>query len=228
MLRESKGNMYEFVTHTWNPIKGKCMHECSYCYMKDFELKEVRLVEKEFIDLGENNTIFIGSGTDVFAKNIPEEWIMKIFEHCNKYPNNTYLFQSKNPHRMYDLIEHFPNNSIIGTTIETNRINPDYRGNVAPPFTQALYIGLIKHYCGFKTFITIEPIMDFDLDSFNIILDSSPDFVNIGADSKNNSLPEPSKKKILALIDKINGLGIKINKKSNLDRLLKDDEEVLF
>ena len=26
--------MYEFVTHTWNPIKGKCYHDCSYCYMK--------------------------------------------------------------------------------------------------------------------------------------------------------------------------------------------------
>ena len=24
MIKESKGNMYEFVTHTWNPIKGKC------------------------------------------------------------------------------------------------------------------------------------------------------------------------------------------------------------
>ena len=23
ILYERKGNMYEFVTHTWNPIKGK-------------------------------------------------------------------------------------------------------------------------------------------------------------------------------------------------------------
>ena len=34
MIKESKGNMYEFVTHTWNPIKGKCFHGCTYCYMK--------------------------------------------------------------------------------------------------------------------------------------------------------------------------------------------------
>lgn len=34
MIKESKGNMYEFVTHTWNPIKGKCSHGCTYCYMK--------------------------------------------------------------------------------------------------------------------------------------------------------------------------------------------------
>lgn len=26
-LNISKGNMYEFVTHTWNIIKGKCYHD---------------------------------------------------------------------------------------------------------------------------------------------------------------------------------------------------------
>lgn len=25
-LNKAKGNMYEFITHTWNPIKGKCPH----------------------------------------------------------------------------------------------------------------------------------------------------------------------------------------------------------
>jgi DNA repair photolyase len=34
-LNPSKGNMYPFVTHTWNPIRGKCPHDCSYCYMKN-------------------------------------------------------------------------------------------------------------------------------------------------------------------------------------------------
>jgi len=29
-LNESKGNMYEFVTHTWNAIKGECKHDCTY------------------------------------------------------------------------------------------------------------------------------------------------------------------------------------------------------
>ena len=25
--------MYEFITHTWNPILGKCPHDCKYCYV---------------------------------------------------------------------------------------------------------------------------------------------------------------------------------------------------
>ena len=32
-LNKSTGNMYDFITHTWNTIKGECPHECSYCYM---------------------------------------------------------------------------------------------------------------------------------------------------------------------------------------------------
>ena len=41
--------MYEFITHTWNPIKGKCYHDCSYCYMKNIVVYErpINLVEGE-------------------------------------------------------------------------------------------------------------------------------------------------------------------------------------
>ena len=27
-LKESKGNMYEFITHTWNPMGGRCPASC--------------------------------------------------------------------------------------------------------------------------------------------------------------------------------------------------------
>lgn len=29
-LNKSTGNMYKFITHTWNTIKGECPHGCSY------------------------------------------------------------------------------------------------------------------------------------------------------------------------------------------------------
>ena len=52
MLKESTGNMYEFITHTWNPIVGRCLHDCKYCYaMHKYgqELKEgIRLSEESF------------------------------------------------------------------------------------------------------------------------------------------------------------------------------------
>lgn len=75
--------MYEFVTHTWNPIKGKCYHDCSYCYMKKInpDAQPVRLVENELQgDFGINKFIFVGSSTDMFAQNVKDEWIKEVLD----------------------------------------------------------------------------------------------------------------------------------------------------
>jgi hypothetical protein len=74
---------------------------------------------------------------------------------------------------------------------------------------------------GCKTFITIEPIMDFDVEILtDWIITAQPDFINIGADSKNTGLPEPSAEKIGALIKNIQAAGVPIRKKMNLQRLI--------
>ena len=89
MMNESKGNMYGFVTHTWNPIKGKCSHDCSYCYMKVYKQSPLHLVEKELTDdLGSGNFVFVGSSTDMFAEDVPADWIIKVIDACRKFPKN--------------------------------------------------------------------------------------------------------------------------------------------
>jgi hypothetical protein len=73
----------------------------------------------------------------------------------------------------------------------------------------------------FDIYVTIEPILDFDLqDMVALIKACEPNQVNIGADSGNNHLPEPSKEKLLALIDALKEFTV-IDKKTNLQRLLK-------
>ena len=101
MLNQQKGNMYGFVSHTWNAVKGKCSHDCEYCYMKRFgHLKAVRLENKEFNDdLGQDNFIFVGSSTDMFAKDVPSEWISRTLSHLRLFDNG-YLLQSKNPRQI--------------------------------------------------------------------------------------------------------------------------------
>ena len=76
-LNKTKGNMYDFVTHTWNPIKGRCSHDCQYCYMKRWgELPDLHLDAREMkTDLGSGNYIFVGSSTDMFAEDVSWEWI---------------------------------------------------------------------------------------------------------------------------------------------------------
>lgn len=217
MLNKSRGNMYEFVTHTWNTIKGKCPHDCSYCYMKKWgPQKPVRFDESELkTDLGKGNFIFVGSSCDMFADSIPEEWILKTIEHCNKFPKNKYLLQTKNPYR-YGYIENkLSDNFILGITIETNRF---YKCMGNTPFPYERTLGFFTNIDNPK-FITIEPILDFDLiPMLEIIEIVSPKWVNIGYDSGNNNLPIPSKDKIKSLINCI--CDSKITIKKNLQRYL--------
>lgn len=219
-LNKQKGNMYNFVTHTWNPIKGKCSHGCSYCYMHRWKLPEVHLDEKEFkTKLGSDKVIFVGSGTDIFANDIPDNWIQKVIEFCKDSPGNKYLFQTKNPSRYHDF--DFTDNFVLGTTIETNRWYEDIKGLTPSPISRANDLEKIKN----KKFVTIEPILDFDLDIFvQIIMSTEPTWVNIGADSCGHKLPEPSSEKIKSLVEFLKGHGIKVHLKSTLDRLLTKGE----
>lgn len=85
-VKNKKSNMYQFIDATWNTVKGECFHDCSYCYMKRWgKLKPTRFDEKELkTDLGKDNFIFVGSSCDMFAEKIPNEWIEKTLEHCQK------------------------------------------------------------------------------------------------------------------------------------------------
>ncbi|GAI23708.1 unnamed protein product, partial [marine sediment metagenome] len=99
-LNKQKGNMYPFVTHTWNPIRGKCPHDCVYCYMKVYPQPELHFATKEMeTNLGIGNFIFVGSSTDMWAYEAEGNWILDTLKHCCKYSLNRYLFQSKNPAR---------------------------------------------------------------------------------------------------------------------------------
>ena len=87
MIKESKGNMYEFVTHTWNPIKGKCSHGCTYCYMKKMcsRLNTPRLDAAELTCYLEcSNFIFVGSSIDMWAEDIPSHWIKMVLDYLDR------------------------------------------------------------------------------------------------------------------------------------------------
>jgi len=166
-------------------------------------------------DLGAGNFIFVGSSCDMFAENIPDEWINKTLEHCKKF-DNKYLFQTKNPKRILNF--KLPK-SVICTTIESDMFYSEIMVNSPKPYDRAKYIKVLSD-CGFETFVTIEPILEFNLEHMaNMIKRCNPKQVNIGADSGNNKLPEPSKSKVLQLIDELKKFTT-IHSKTNLQRLL--------
>jgi len=218
-LRKQTGNMYEFVNYTWNPIKGACIHDCVYCYMKKWGTPPpLRLHDDELkTDLGRGKFIFVGSGTDMFASNVPVEDIDAVLEVCRHYPENQYLFQSKNPGRFEIFAGWYPPKCIFGTTIETNR---EHGISKAPPMIDRAEAmeGLIDEGC--TTMVTIEPILDFDLHELVYLIERcEPSWVNIGADSKGNNLPEPDAGKVAMLKTALEEHGIKVLSKKNLNRL---------
>jgi len=217
-LNKQKGNMYPFVSHTFNVIKGKCPHDCSYCYCKRYYISglrpqpELHFDEKELkVDLGEGNFIFVGSSCDMWAERIPSAWIELILEKCQAHPNR-YLFQSKNPERFHSYCVAFPLRSVFGTTIESNRSEV----GLAPlPYFR---YKAMREMPGHKM-VSIEPVMDFDLYTMvKWIQEIAPDFVSVGADSKGHHLPEPSPDKLNKLIEELSKF-TEVKVKSNLKRL---------
>lgn len=222
-LTKSKGNMYLWVTHVWSPMKG-CKHECPYCYTKsipNFD-NRVRLIEKELrINLGEHRIIFVGHLCDMWGSWIPDRLINPVLAQCLKYPFNEYVFQSKNPWRFMDFKPQ--PNFLYGTTIETDQYPPGFKTLAPTPRTRyAAMKGLSKER---RKFVTIEPIMDFNLVALlEMIEEINPEFVTIGADSKGHGLVEPPWKKVEALIDNLSVI-TQIRQKTNLERLKPDFKE---
>lgn len=68
-------------------------------------------------------TIFVCSMADLFGEWIPDEWIEEIFTACEKAPQHTYLFLTKNPKRYVELYQRgklpIANNMWYGTSVTT-------------------------------------------------------------------------------------------------------------
>jgi len=211
--------MYDWVTHMWSPLVG-CPHQCSYCYVRSNRRQQPATVtvKEGWPPLGRDRTIFVGHLCDVFAEAVPESAIRDVLAWCREFPNS-YVFQSKNPERFRYFLDLMPERSTLGTTIETNRQDVLDRLSKAPPvFWRAAGLARVRS----PKFLTVEPIMDFDTGPLvDLIAAAAPGFVNIGADSKRHGLPEPSRSKVMHLVDLLQEKGIAVRKKANLERLMR-------
>jgi DNA repair photolyase len=228
-LGKSDGNMYPWVTHMHSHLGGECPHRCSYCYVGKLWFGRPakytgppRLIEKELeVRYGKGRTIFLEHCNDMFAEGIESAWISAILSHAREYPENMYVIQTKNPGRVADWLGALPQSFILGTTIETNRSTESL---TEAPSTADRALSMTRFRAmGFKMFVTIEPILDFDPEILaGWIRDIKPEFINIGADSKSCGLPEPSAEKVRRFLELM--AGIEIREKTNLQRI-KDGAE---
>lgn len=143
-------------------------------YPFDFQptLHKYRL--DEYINKKGRN-IFVCSMADLFGDWVPDSWIEKVFDACDRAPQHSYLFLSKNPIRYAsaicnnekDFIEDHMSNMWFGTSI--TRESEMHLFNFLPAFC--------------NTFVSIEPILEDLQTSKNNLLFRQVHWVIIGAET---------------------------------------------
>lgn len=151
----------EWTQFTSNPVRGKCLHACPYCYAERIRLRfgqpaelswhpeELRTIEKR----KKPAVIFMGSMHDLFGHWIPDEWIISLITTAKLCRQHTFLFLTKNPARYLEF--EWPENCWYGATVTM----PDAQMVLGP-----------------RSFVSIEPLLadfgdgGFDKDTAGVII----------------------------------------------------------
>lgn len=209
--------MYRENAKSLNPFVG-CHHGCVYCkpsfqlLAKRMKCEQCKKFEPHFhpkrLDktppkTKEDEFIFFPSMGDIaFASS---EYFDRMLSYAGKYPDRSFLIQSKNPACFEG--HKFTDNVILGITLETDKriyhtpsLYTTYvRISKAPtPIFRFVDFKGLKHT---HKIVTIEPILDFSETLKKWIFQIDPETVYIGYDNHRCGLPEPRLEKTLELID---------------------------
>jgi DNA repair photolyase len=206
--------MYRESIESWNPFVG-CGYNCVYCEssfkrqmkrrkrhcMSCYSFKphfHAERLSKWLPRTEGNGFIFCCDMGDVaFCR---PEWMRQILTRIKQLPDRTFLIQSKNPNVFNNY--RFPENVLLGTTIETNR-DDLYEGISRAPLPSQRYRAMLtlQHP---RKIVTIEPVLDFDVEIMERwVREIRSEICYVGYDSKKNYLPEPELQKVKVLMKKL-------------------------
>jgi len=243
-----KSKMFEFIGPKWNPFGFGCMHDCNYCWAKALckwiALKcpsckrfEPHIHPERFQEsFKDGDFVFVEDVGDAYGDWVPLEWDYKVLDFERNQPNVKFLNLTKNPYRYMQLIslsrdysKVIPGNAIIGATIESNR-NYWNLSKAPSQYNRLYWMAQLAKFDSLKgrLFICIEPILDFDLREFELMIYwIKPWAVAVGYDNYNHHLQEPPLAKTKELIEKLKGYTIvyekKLRKAWNEDNAMDDE-----
>ena len=131
----------EWTEKTWNPVTGctKISPGCKNCYAEKFALRLRSMGSKNYtngfkLTLHKNlierplewkkpSTIFVNSMSDLFHDDVPDDFIISVFETMNNADWHQFQVLTKRPNRLVDLNKkiNWTNNIWMGTSIETSK-----------------------------------------------------------------------------------------------------------
>ena len=225
------GKMFPFITGTWSPVAGECPYDCYRnpitgkpgCWAKKLVDRyhyvkyqgPPRLEEKELRKIPKEGFVFVESMGEISTLNMSDAAKL-IGEIEGASTAADFLFLTKNPEWYRRVIEasgDFPFDFYLGATIETNR--PITRSKAPPPSERLAAMKWVKENTENETFISVEPIMEFDPEPFlAAILEAKPWAVAVGYDNYHNRLPEPTLEKTLTFIKALHDAGITVYRKT--------------
>jgi DNA repair photolyase len=217
--------MFPFVTATVNPVAGACPFECSYCWARSLIKRHgwekysgpARLDEKAMRKIPDRGFVFVQDMSDISILGLEDA--DRLVSALAENVEATYLLLTKNPQWYVFLSQHgveFPKNVVLGATIETNRDTSAW--SKAPyPYDRFNALNWINsNLVGARTFISVEPIMEFDRDELLPVLSllRPSDGVAVGYDNYGNGLPEPSLANTMDLIASLRARRITVFEKT--------------
>ena len=217
--------MFKTVTRTW-PIFSGCRFGCTYCWARPliegrlahlpkykngfeptFHAEELRCTFKpgDFVGVALMGDISFATAWELDA----------IVEVIRRFPQTSFLLQTKDPASFWRLESLHLNTIYYGTTIESNLCNV---ANLAPAPVlrcQAMRSLKVPH-----KFLSIEPILDFELPGLvEWVQAIGPEIVEVGADNYNNHLREPPWSKVETLLAELRKFVPTVVEKDGLRRL---------
>ncbi len=181
----------EWTDKTWNPITGctKYSQGCLHCYAETMSRRlrgmGVEKYRNEFaLTLHEESleeplrwrkphNIFVCSMSDLFHKDVPYEFIDRVFEIIKQTPQHRYQVLTKRAERMaeYFSLHEVPNNVWLGVTVENAKYK--YR------------IDLLREIPATIHFLSCEPLLG-SLGNLNL---SNIEWVIVGGESGASARP---------------------------------------
>ena len=170
----------EWTEVTWNPLTGctKVSPGCKHCYAErmakrlhgmghpsyasGFKLTlHERLLEAP-LQWKQPRTVFVNSMSDLFHRDVPIEFIQRVFDTMERASHHQFQVLTKRPERVAELtpLLPWPSNVWMGTSVETERYTPR--------------IDFLRESAAQTKFLSLEPLLgpldNLDLDGIHWVI----------------------------------------------------------